>query len=113
MKRTLTSYENPEKRQKLDPCSHGFNPSKYINSDYLIPSAKNISKIKQEYERGFPFRWIMLKDFLDKTFCDNVAKEIEELEWFPKHNDLYTFFQSDDLKKCDQVQLLFVTLLIF
>lgn len=44
----------------------------------------------------------MLHGFLEETFCENVIKEIEGLDWYPKHNDLYTFFQSDDLKNCLQ-----------
>jgi hypothetical protein len=79
----------------------------YINKKYLNPTEAELAQIISEYKKGTPFNWIMMKNFLNEKFCEEVRKEVETLEWYPKRNDLYTFFQTDDLKNCDEVCFLF------
>ncbi|XP_034417964.1 prolyl 3-hydroxylase OGFOD1 [Cyclopterus lumpus] len=47
-----------------------------------------------------PFPHCIIKNFLgSKTFVENLQRELMELNFHEKSNDLYKFKQSDDLKK--------------
>ncbi|KAJ0398157.1 hypothetical protein ATCC90586_004276 [Pythium insidiosum] len=46
-----------------------------------------------------PFAACQLRDVFDKEFIANVKKELLSLDFVERSNDLYWFYQSDDLKK--------------
>lgn len=63
------------------------------------------SHFQEEYADKTPFRYHVLKDVFDEGFLEEVKTELDDEEWYPKNNDLYTFAQTDDLKNTKQVPL--------
>lgn len=61
--------------------------------------------LQGEYSDKTPFRYHVLKDVFDEDFLEEVKTELDDEEWYPKNNDLYTFAQTDDLKNTRQVNI--------
>jgi len=92
-KRAKVSTENPED----DPAVNGrielvLNPQ-YITKEFLAQT-----KLSYRETEGKPFPHCFLPNCLNEEFLGKVRDEIVELEYKRKSNDLYDFWQSDDLK---------------
>ena len=59
-------------------------------------------RYKKEFKEKKPFPLVQIHDFMDNTFLEQVLEEVKEEEFYLKSNDLYTFLQSNDLKKCEK-----------
>lgn len=70
----------------------------------LSPAA--IEKARKAFQAGQPFSHCVLESVFDDAFLESVRRELETKgKWEPMSNDLYTFEQSDDLKKTKLPQL--------
>lgn len=91
----------PPKRLKQD-SSIGLGK---INGRYDSPEI--ITTVREQYNSEPLFRHAILPDFFNDEFYENVKgelfKELNEDDWCPKNNDLYTFIQSNDLKHSETV----------
>ncbi|KAK9722728.1 putative component of NuA3 histone acetyltransferase complex [Basidiobolus ranarum] len=86
--------------------SNTFNP-RYYESDFVngfnrgfttrIPFCDTPDK-SQAYTLGYPFRAGALSNVFDEDFLKEVKKELLGDVFYHKSNDLYEFFQSEDLK---------------
>jgi len=106
-RKNTENSESPQKKQKQQTSSKNEQPPLSLQ---LNPSFADPAFVKQQhglFSDAQPFRHIALRDFLssvdDQTTTDNelnrVIKAIQSEEtFFRKKNDLYDFFQSDDLK---------------
>lgn len=83
----LKSESQSKKRAQVKPM---INPS--------LCDAVKIAKLAAKYRTGHPFPYLRLTNFVDSTFLDSVRTELSSLSYHVKANDLYEFFQSDDLK---------------
>lgn len=76
-----------------------------LNERYLTPDI--MESVKAQYNSEPLFRHAILPDFFDNDFFENVKaelfKELNEEDWTPLNNDLYTFIQSNDLKHSEEV----------
>jgi len=59
---------------------------------------EEVAKLQQQFSSHDPFPAIQIKDFMDETYCKNLAAELQNLDFNKKKNDLYEFVQSNDLK---------------
>lgn len=83
--------------------------AKLLNSNYL--TTELVETIRADYKSHKPFNYTVLPSFLDETFLKAVGAELEQEEWFPKNNDLYTFLQTDDLKISKKVRFVYIVVL--
>ena len=64
----------------------------------LSPAA--IDKARKSFAAASPFAHHILDSVFTDSFLESVREELEtDAKWHPLSNDLYTFTQSDDLKK--------------
>lgn len=63
--------------------------------------ASSASSLAVEYASGQPFPHLRLADFVDGAFLESVRAELATLTYHVRANDLFEFFQSDDLKSVD------------
>ncbi|ORY05862.1 hypothetical protein K493DRAFT_344792 [Basidiobolus meristosporus CBS 931.73] len=103
-KRSLSEEEQSCKKAKS--VSNTFN-SRYYEPDFVsnfnrgfttrIPFQDDPEK-SQAYTLGYPFRAGALSDVFDPDFLKEVKKELLNEVFYHKSNDLYEFYQSEDLK---------------
>lgn len=95
---------NP-KRIKTKETTDEVDILQYLNEKYR--SKDFIKTVKEQYNETKNFRHAKLQNFLDEEFLVKVKEElfneINEEDWNPKNNDLYTFIQSNDLKHSEKV----------
>lgn len=88
--------ERPAKAKKV-PGNDDVAPERVLAADL---SSQAIAKAKKEFSAATPFAHHVIESVFDNAFLESVRKELEtKAEWNPLSNDLYTFEQSDDLKK--------------
>ncbi|KAK9762449.1 putative component of NuA3 histone acetyltransferase complex [Basidiobolus ranarum] len=103
-KRSLSSDQGLSKRAKA--IKNAFN-SRYHEEDFVRDFNRGFTKRipfndtptkSQAYTLGYPFRAGTLSDVFDPEFLKEVKKELLSDVFYHKSNDLYEFFQSEDLK---------------
>lgn len=67
-----------------------------INEKYKKRTTQE--KLSQAFSKAKPFPYCVLPEFMDEMFLASVRDELTQEEFFPKSNDLYDFFQTEDLK---------------
>ncbi|HLC52212.1 MAG: hypothetical protein A2639_01965 [Candidatus Staskawiczbacteria bacterium RIFCSPHIGHO2_01_FULL_34_27] len=65
----------------------------WINQNYLAPE-----KLSQKFLNNKPFPYLELKDFFIKNKLIQVLKALSKESFYLKDSDLFTFFQTNDLK---------------
>ncbi|CAH3036274.1 unnamed protein product [Porites lobata] len=77
----------------------------FLEEDFKVKFAKAFRDLECFNEKGSvihtsPFKCCLIPNFIsDEEFLEALGKELIELKFFQKSNDLYKFHQSDDLKK--------------
>jgi len=74
-------------------------------SDDSLPFAPDIfskeDTLKKTYEECEPYPLARIQNLFDASFLEQVKENLMGVKFFPKDNDLYHFYQSDDLKNED------------
>jgi len=94
--------KKPKLEESSDASISSAEVRKLLNSDYL--SSDLVETIRTDYLSHKPFHYTVLPSFMDPDFLKSVGAELEQDQWFPKNNDLYTFLQTDDLKISQKVR---------
>jgi Rps23 Pro-64 3,4-dihydroxylase Tpa1-like proline 4-hydroxylase len=84
----------PKQGEKASSTPEMLNPM-LLNADLL-------GTLKCEYESSTPFPHMRLHEFCDESFLETVRAELATISYHVKANDLYEFFQSDDLKSISE-----------
>lgn len=66
----------------------------FLKENYLLSAAR-------DFRNKAPFPYHRMKNFMDDAFLRRLREELEHIEYYQKHNDLYEFHQSYDLKGID------------
>jgi Rps23 Pro-64 3,4-dihydroxylase Tpa1-like proline 4-hydroxylase len=64
---------------------------------FLFHKMNTKAVLNQDFLTAYPFPHSVIPTFLNEEFIELLAKEVLELEFSVKSNDLYTFLQSADL----------------
>ncbi|KAJ3381182.1 Prolyl 3-hydroxylase ogfod1 [Lobulomyces angularis] len=87
--------------------------NKYFNEKWNFPSMNEdspstdnlIINSQSNFVSTYPFKFAVFTDFLDANFISKLKIELENETFFHKSNDLYEFYQSEDLKLTKQENL--------
>jgi len=78
-------------------------PKDVVNPKYLASPEPEIIKT---YKENTPFSFVALRDFADEKLALEALEELKKEKWYSKRNDLYTFKQTNDLKKTTKPALI-------
>lgn len=103
------------KRPKQEPKLHSDEDIAYINNlqTAINPAVftgqsddqsatQSVEQKRDTFKTNKPFSHLMINDFFDPRFMTCLKKELRDsITYDQKHNDLYNFYQSEDLKGID------------
>ncbi|KAL1007289.1 hypothetical protein UPYG_G00084580 [Umbra pygmaea] len=105
-KRQQGDSENDEKRKKIKKREEIAELSPLIDNENVKRGVKEAWSQRAQYSHGalelncHPFPHCIIKNFIQSdSFTENLKRELLDLNFHEKSNDLYKFKQSDDLKK--------------
>ncbi|XP_072236590.1 prolyl 3-hydroxylase OGFOD1 [Leuresthes tenuis] len=107
-KRAQNESGNADKRKKKNKksCEESAQLCPGVDDEQVTRAVKEAWSRRTHYSEGdleldcHPFPHCIIRNFLSSaTFTENLQRELLELNFHEKSNDLYKFKQSDDLKK--------------
>uniref|UniRef100_A0A6Q2XNH5 Prolyl 3-hydroxylase OGFOD1 n=1 Tax=Esox lucius TaxID=8010 RepID=A0A6Q2XNH5_ESOLU len=105
-KRQLGDSENVKKIKKRNKREEIAKLSPLIEDEDVKRGVKEAWSQQASYSHGglelncYPFPHCIIRNFIQSdSFTENLKRELLELNFHEKSNDLYKFKQSDDLKK--------------
>ncbi|KAM3626267.1 uncharacterized protein V6R79_026041 [Siganus canaliculatus] len=104
-KRRQTESNKTEKRKKKT-CEETAELCSVLDDEQVKKAVKEAWTQKTHYNQGdleldcHPFPHCIIRNFLgSEAFVESLQRELQDLNFHEKSNDLYKFKQSDDLKK--------------
>ncbi|XP_044050923.1 prolyl 3-hydroxylase OGFOD1 [Siniperca chuatsi] len=105
-KRRPVESEKTEKKKKKKICEETAELCCVVEDEQVKRAVKEAWSQRTHYSQGdleldcHPFPHCTIRNFLcSETFVENLQRELLELNFHEKSNDLYKFKQSDDLRK--------------
>uniref|UniRef100_A0A1A7XPX2 Prolyl 3-hydroxylase OGFOD1 n=1 Tax=Iconisemion striatum TaxID=60296 RepID=A0A1A7XPX2_9TELE len=105
-KRAQEESGTADKRKKKKSCEETVELCPGVEDEQVKGALKEAWVRRTHYSQGdleldcHPFPHCIIKNFIrSETFVENLQKELLELNFNEKSNDLYKFKQSNDLKK--------------
>ncbi|CAL8359596.1 unnamed protein product [Gadus morhua 'NCC'] len=105
-KRLQEHSDNPEKRKRIKKREEVAQLSVVVDDEEVKKAVKEAWAQGVHYSHEnlelncYPFPHCIIKDFIhSEAFTENLQKELLELNFHEKSNDLYKFKQSDDLRE--------------
>nr|XP_020460866.1 prolyl 3-hydroxylase OGFOD1 [Monopterus albus] len=105
-KRPQDDRSTTEKKKKKKNCDETAKLCSCIEDEQVTRAVKEAWSRRTHYSQGdleldcHPFPHCIIKNFLSsETFVENLQRELLQLNFHEKSNDLYKFKQSDDLRK--------------
>lgn len=100
------SVKTEQKKKKTKSCEETAELCPVLGDEQVKRTVKEAWRQRTDCAHGdleldfHPFPHCIIRNFLSsETFVENLQKELLELNFHEKSNDLYKFKQSDDLKK--------------
>ncbi|XP_033469855.1 prolyl 3-hydroxylase OGFOD1 [Epinephelus lanceolatus] len=100
------SVKTEQKKKKTKSCEETAELCPVLGDEQVKRTVKEAWRQRTDCSHGdleldfHPFPHCIIRNFLSsETFVENLQKELLELNFHEKSNDLYKFKQSDDLKK--------------
>ncbi|KAM9765677.1 prolyl 3-hydroxylase OGFOD1 [Menidia menidia] len=94
------------KKKKRKSCEQSAQLCPGVEDEQVKTAVKEAWNRRTHYSKGdleldcHPFPHCIIRNFISsETFTENLQRELLELNFHEKSNDLYKFKQSDDLKK--------------
>ncbi|KAM7406171.1 hypothetical protein PAMP_000565 [Pampus punctatissimus] len=104
-----TDDKKKKKKKKKTTCEETADLSSVVRDEQVKSAVKEAWSRRTHYNHGdveldcYPFPHCIIKNFISsETFLENLQRELLELNFHEKSNDLYKFKQSDDLRKREE-----------
>lgn len=100
-----SNSESKKTKQKRRAWTNDLLSNYFMEEEFKVKFAKAFRSQESLSEKGsvihtVPFKCCVIPNFIsDEDFLNRLERELLELKFFQKSNDLYKFHQSDDLKK--------------
>ncbi|KAF3686398.1 Prolyl 3-hydroxylase OGFOD1 [Channa argus] len=105
-KRQQNECTKTDEKKKKKKCEATAQLSSCVEDEHVKNAVKEAWSQRSHYSHGdleldcHPFPHCIIKNFLiSETFVENLQRELLDLNFHEKSNDLYKFKQSDDLRK--------------